>query len=50
MVIRPGDIIRVPAPSIGNIYTGGSIARGGTYSLPGEKDMNLKQLVFAAGG
>jgi polysaccharide export outer membrane protein len=49
IVIRPGDIIRVPAPVIGNIYIGGSINRPGTYALPGDKDLTLKQLIFAAG-
>lgn len=49
IVIRPGDVIRVPAPVIGNVYIGGAIARPGTYSLPGERDVTLKQLVFAAG-
>lgn len=49
IVIRPGDVIRVPAPVIGNVYIGGSIQRPGTYALPGDKDLTLKQLVFAAG-
>jgi hypothetical protein len=49
VVIRPGDIIRVPAPIIGNVYIGGAINRPGTYALPGDKDLTLKQLIFAAG-
>lgn len=49
MVIRPGDVIRVPPPSVGNVYIGGAINRPGTYALPGEKDLTLTQLVFAAG-
>ncbi len=49
IVIRSGDIIRVPAPVIGNVYIGGAIQRPGTYALPGDKDLTLKQLVFAAG-
>ncbi len=49
IVVRPGDIIRVPPPVIGNVYIGGAISRPGTYSLPGDKDLTLKQLVFAAG-
>jgi len=48
-VVRPGDVIRVPAPVIGNVYIGGAIQRPGTYALPGDKDLTLKQLVFAAG-
>ncbi len=50
VVIRPGDIIRVPPPVIGNIYVGGEISRPGTYSLPGDRDLTLKQLIFSAGG
>jgi len=49
VVIRPGDVIRVPAPVIGNVYIMGAISRPGTYALPGDKDLTLKQLVAAAG-
>ncbi|NJL31824.1 MAG: hypothetical protein HC898_09435 [Phycisphaerales bacterium] len=49
IIIRPGDVIRVPPPVIGNVYIGGAINRPGTYSLPGDKDLTLQQLVFAAG-
>ncbi len=50
IVIRPGDIIYVPAPETGNVYIGGAIARPGTYALPGEQELTLKQLVISAGG
>jgi len=50
IVVRPGDIIRVPAPQTGNIYMGGEIARPGTYALPGERELTLKQAVISAGG
>jgi len=50
IVIRPGDIIRVPPLAAGNVYIGGSISRPGTYGLPGDNDLTLKQLVFSAGG
>jgi polysaccharide export outer membrane protein len=49
IVIRPGDVINVPPPVSGNVYVGGAISRPGTYSLPGDRDLTLKQLVFAAG-
>jgi polysaccharide export outer membrane protein len=48
IVIRPGDIIHVPAFDIGNVYVGGQINRPGTYGLPAE-GLTLKQLVFSAG-
>lgn len=49
IVVRPGDIIRVPPPTLGNVYIGGAISRPGTYALPGDRDLTLKQLIFAAG-
>jgi polysaccharide export outer membrane protein len=50
VVIRPGDIIRVPPPVVGNVFIGGEINRPGAYTLPGGDDMTLRQLVFSAGG
>ena len=50
VVIRPGDIISVPSPVIGNVYIMGAVARPGTYFLPGDKDLTLKLLVASAGG
>ncbi|QNN23007.1 hypothetical protein HED60_12260 [Planctomycetales bacterium ZRK34] len=50
IVIRPGDVIRIPFNIAGNLYIGGHIARPGTYNLPGEKTLTLKQLVISAGG
>lgn len=49
LVIRPGDVLRVPAPIVGNVFIGGAISRPGAYALPGERELTLKQLVFAAG-
>lgn len=51
IVIRPGDVIRVPDFLVGNVYIGGpGISRGGTYALPGEDKLTLKQLIISAGG
>jgi protein involved in polysaccharide export with SLBB domain len=50
IVIRPDDTIRIPDPQKGNVYVGGSIARPGTYSLPTEGNLTLKQLIISAGG
>jgi polysaccharide export outer membrane protein len=50
IVIRPNDVIRVPSEAAGNVFIGGSISRGGTYALPQDTRMTLKQLVIAAGG
>lgn len=50
VVIRPGDIIRFPPPVTGNVYLGGQVNGGGTFALPGERMLTVKQLIFAAGG
>ena len=50
IIIRPGDVIKVPGTSAGQVYIGGQINRPGTYMLPGEKDLTLKNLVAAGGG
>ncbi len=50
IVIRPGDIIRVPDPSAGFVYVYGQISRPGTYNVPGEAELTVTQLVGAAGG
>lgn len=50
IVIRPGDVIRVPNAAAGFIYFTGQIARGGTYTVPGENSLTLKQGIASAGG
>lgn len=50
VVVRPGDVIRVPGQETGNIYIGGEISRPGTYALPGRNTLTLKQAIIAAGG
>jgi len=48
MVIRPGDIIRVPNPATGTVYLGGEINRPGAFSMaPG---LTLMRVIDAAGG
>ncbi|MEQ9453876.1 MAG: polysaccharide biosynthesis/export family protein [Phycisphaeraceae bacterium] len=49
IVIRPGDVIRVPESSGGFVYIGGAINRPGAYQIPGERDLTLKQLIASAG-
>ncbi len=50
VVVRAGDILRLPEPITGNVYVGGAVNRPGTYSIPGEKELTLRQVIFAAGG
>ena len=49
-VIRPGDVIRVPAPVQGPIYIMGFVARPGTYTLPSVGNLTLTQAIASAGG
>lgn len=50
IVVRPGDVIRVPPPTTGNIYIDGHVGRPGTFSLPRTGDLTLRQAIIAAGG
>jgi protein involved in polysaccharide export with SLBB domain len=48
IVIRPGDMIVVPQPVIGEYYMGGHVVRTGVYSLTARK-ITIKQAVISAG-
>ena len=50
VVIRPGDIIRVPSQDAGVVYVMGQIARPGVFTVPGDRALTLKQLIAASGG
>lgn len=50
IVVRPGDIISVPNPEIGNVYLGGQLARPGVYQIPAVGRLTLSRAVTAAGG
>lgn len=50
IVIRPGDVIRVPTPETGVVYIGGQISNPGTFTLPGNGKLTLIRLIDAAGG
>ncbi len=50
VVIRPGDIIRIPNQSAGFVYVMGQTNRPGAYTVPGLQDLTLKQLIASAGG
>lgn len=51
IVVRPGDVIRVPTPESGLVYLAGpGIARPGIYSLPTNGRLTLTKAVLAAGG
>ena len=50
IVVKPGDIIRVPAAEGGNIYIAGQVARPGVYQLPAQGRLTLVRAIDAAGG
>jgi protein involved in polysaccharide export with SLBB domain len=49
IVLRDGDVVTIPSPSMGDFYLAGEVARPGVYSLTGRK-ITLLQAVAAAGG
>ncbi len=48
VVIRPGDVIRVPPAPTGTIYIGGQISRAGSYNM--QDRLTLTSAIIAAGG
>lgn len=50
IVVRAGDIIRIPNQSAGFVYIMGQTNRPGAYTVPGEQDLTLKQLIASSGG
>jgi len=50
IVVRPGDIIRVPLPEAGNVYIDGKVNRPGVYTLPATGRLTLTRAMTAAGG
>jgi protein involved in polysaccharide export with SLBB domain len=51
VVVRPGDLINVPAPASGVVYVGGpGIARPGTYTLSPQTRLTLLRVIPTAGG
>ena len=50
IIIRPGDIVRVPSPSEGLVYIGGQVSRPGVFTLPAVGKLTLYRAVTSAGG
>lgn len=50
IVIRPGDVIRVPSPPVGEIYVDGQVNRPGVYNIPQVGRLTLTRVITAAGG
>lgn len=50
IVIRPGDVIRVPPNKSGLVYFGGQVARPGVIALPTEGRLTLLRAIDSVGG
>jgi len=50
VVIRPGDVIRVPTPPEGIIYVTGEVNRPGTFTLPANGKLTIERAIASAGG
>lgn len=51
IVIRPGDVLRVPSAPVGNVYIAGQVNRPGVFGLPGTGGgLTLTRAITAAGG
>jgi len=50
VVVRPGDIVRVPPSEIGNYYMDGEVNRPGAFSLPQVGRLTLRRAISASGG
>lgn len=50
IVVRPGDVLRVPPTEQGFIYLGGEVGRPGSYNLPPMGPYTLRRAIVSAGG
>lgn len=50
VILRPGDVVRVPEPVRGVFYVGGTVRRGGSFVLPEEGRMTILRAIETAGG
>jgi polysaccharide export outer membrane protein len=50
VIIRPGDVVRIPSAPVGTFYIGGQVARPGTFALPSTGGLTLLRAIQAAGG
>lgn len=50
IVVRPGDVIRVPPNEAGNFYVDGQVARPGVFTLPPVGKMTLLRAITSTGG
>jgi protein involved in polysaccharide export with SLBB domain len=50
IIIRPGDVVRIPEAVQGVFYVGGNIRRAGSFNIPPDGRMTIRRAIDAAGG
>jgi protein involved in polysaccharide export with SLBB domain len=50
IIVRPGDVLRVPPQEQGFVYVDGEVANPGVYALPSIGRLTLTRVITAAGG
>jgi len=50
IVIRPGDVIRIPPNPVGNVYIDGQVNQPGVFNLPAIGRLTLTRAITSAGG
>ena len=50
IIIRPGDVVRIPEATQGVFYVGGQVRRGGSFNIPPEGRMTIQRAIVSAGG
>jgi polysaccharide export outer membrane protein len=50
IVIKPGDVVRIPVSDNGLFYMTGAVSRPGPYNLPPNGHITIEQAVVSAGG
>ncbi len=49
IIVRPGDIIRIPTPPEGFVYIGGEVNRPGVFGLPTNGRLTVTRAIVASG-
>lgn len=50
IIVRPGDVIRIPEAQQGVFYLGGLVRRPGSFNLPVDGRMTIKRAIDTGGG
>jgi len=50
VIIRPGDVIRVPVADFGLFYVQGAVQQPGVFNLPSNSKITIEQALISAGG